>query len=1216
MSKSKKQIELSQGVSHTIYTMNLNFADYIELKTNVSENNIYFLVDSQADISVIKLNSLNGKYKINVSEQIEIRGVVPTPIKSLGCINIELFIENFIIIHKFHVMPNDFNIPCDAILGKDFIKPYRGILDYGDQTFTVRTELGETIIPMKLHTQNDEIVVPPRSEIFRTVKIKETNFPIFIPSTEVKSGVFTANTIAHKNETSIRIMNITDSIIKLDNPTLEYEPLCKYNIYTMNTAEHTSKRTTNLIEKLKTAFPNDKKLYSKLKELCSEFSDIFALDTDNMTVNNFYEQKLTMKDTEPVYTKNYRIPMSQKEEINKQVNKLIENNLIEPSKSCYNSPIILVPKKGSGLEKKWRMCIDYRKVNVKLIADRFPLPRIDEILDNLGRAKYFSTIDLYSGFHQVALEPNSRDITTFSTEKGSFRWKVLPFGLNVSPNSFSRMMSIAFSGLPPDRAFLYIDDIIVIGKSEENHFENLRSVFEILKKFNLKINPEKCRFFQAEVTFLGHKCTAEGILPDDTKIKSMKNYPTPHDKDSTKRFVAFANYYRKFIHNFAELAQPLSKLTQKRIDFNWGKEQECAFNKLKNALIKPNILQYPDFTKEFILKVDSSTLGCGGILLQNHNGIEMSVAYYSKTFQKGEKNKAIIEKELLAIFHSIIAFRPYLYGKHFTVYSDHKPLVYLFTMRNPASKLVRIKLELEEYDFDIVHIRGKENILADALSRIPFSEIQKMGEENKQILAITRSMSKIQEQTESENKKIDEIANLPIQENLNGFNNKIPRIKTLINNDELRICAYQNKNEIFEIIHVINEMLSLHSIISMLKRAMNENNVKMIQWPNDDLIFNYFNADLFKNECIKVMKNEKIIFIDKVTKIERREDQLKLITEYHNDRIRGGHCGQKRLYAKLRNKYYWKGMTKDIAKFVRGCIPCMKNKPKRKTRETMEITPTPIRPFDVVIIDTIGPMAKTTSGNVYALTIICELSKYLIMSPMPNKEAKTVAKTLFENLILIYGTPKVIRTDLGTEYRNEIIEELCKLCNIKHNFSTAYHHESLGSIERSHRVFNEYLRSYINNDEWDTQLGYFCYCYNTSFHSSLNHEYTPFELIFGKRANDIEAISRDNFRITPVYNIDNYIKIIKYNLELCHKRAHEFIKKFKMRNKNLYDKNSNSLNIKINDMVLVKQEPYHKFKPVYSGPFKVDAIDGKNITINLNDKPYQIHKNRVVKYEA
>lgn len=220
--------------------------------------------------------------------------------------------------------------------------------------------------------------------------------------------------------------------------------------------QRTKKKEQKLLDILSKNYPNDKKLHNKLNKLCTEYADIFALETDTMTVNNFYSQDIRLKSTEPVYTRNYRTPHTQKQEIKRQVEKLIENNLIEPSVSNYNSPIILVPKKGTGPDKKWRMCTDYRALNKNVVADRYPLPRIDDILDNLGKAKYFSIIDLYSGFHQVPLNESSRDYTTFSTENGSYRWKVLPFGLNISPNSFSRMMTIAFSGLPPEKAFLYI----------------------------------------------------------------------------------------------------------------------------------------------------------------------------------------------------------------------------------------------------------------------------------------------------------------------------------------------------------------------------------------------------------------------------------------------------------------------------------------------------------------------------------------------------------------------------------------------------------------------------------------------------------------------------------------------------------------------------------------------------------------------------------------
>lgn len=333
-----------------------------------------------------------------------------------------------------------------------------------------------------------------------------------------------------------------------------------------------------------------------------------------MTTNNFYEQKLNISDKRSVYVKNYRLPMTQKSEIENQVNKLLDNDLIEPSVSSFNSPVILVPKKSTDGTKKYRMCIDYRMVNKKLIPDKFPLPRIDEILDQLGRAKFFSILDLYSGFHQIPIEPNSREITSFSTPNGAFQWKVLPFGLNVAPNSFSRMMTLAFSGLKANQAFIYMDDIIVIGCSREHHLGNLTDVFNTCRKYNLKINPLKCNFFKDEVVFLGHKCTANGILPDDSKIEVIRKFPRPTCKVSAKAFTATANYFRRFIEDFAELSIPLNKLQRNNVLFHWSDECERSFQLIKERLSSPPLLQYPDMSKQFIVTVDASNFACGAVL--------------------------------------------------------------------------------------------------------------------------------------------------------------------------------------------------------------------------------------------------------------------------------------------------------------------------------------------------------------------------------------------------------------------------------------------------------------------------------------------------------------------------------------------------------------------------------------------------------------------------
>lgn len=219
----------------------------------------------------------------------------------------------------------------------------------------------------------------------------------------------------------------------------------------------------------------------------------------------------------PIYIKNYRIPETQKHDMDAQIQNMLQNKIIQNPISPFNNPILLVSKKSTTNDKKWRLVVDFRQLNKRICADKFPLPRIEEILDQLGRAKYFSTLDLKSGFHQIPLTEESKQYTALSSSSGHYEFNRLPFGLNISPNSFQRMMTIALSGLPPETAFLYIDDIIVIGCSVNHHIVNLREVFKRLRKYNLQLNPSKCNFFKSDVTYLGHHISARGIQPDVNK---------------------------------------------------------------------------------------------------------------------------------------------------------------------------------------------------------------------------------------------------------------------------------------------------------------------------------------------------------------------------------------------------------------------------------------------------------------------------------------------------------------------------------------------------------------------------------------------------------------------------------------------------------------------------------------------------------------------------
>lgn len=439
-------------------------------------------------------------------------------------------------------------------------------------------------------------------------------------------------------------------------------------------------------------------------------------------------------------------------------------------------------------------------------------------------------------------------------------------------------------------------------------------------------------------------------------------------------------------------------MTGKNATFEWTKECEDAFQKLKNKLLEPPILQYRNFEEEFIITVDASNFACGAVLSQNINGRDLPIAYISRTFEKGEKNKPIIEKELLGIHFAVKTFEPYVWGKHFTIRTDHKPLVHLYNLKNPTSKLSLIRMDLETFNFTIVYIPGKQNVTADALSRITIDDLTKIyennvtmlmttgkpiaihidtlrsvfGEAEKRVLAVsTRSMTKKERiRNTNENKTNEEkIEYVPVIEEFNEINLKsVPKI---ITNRNYEISARRFKNKIIfgvdPIEYIANGDISLERLLSRLDKLASENKINKVKWPANDKIFERVTVGTFKQACNKVLKTLTISIISPAKIITNKNEKIELIKQNHDNPIQGGHIGQKKLLAKLRTKYRWKNMEKDVAAYTRDCEKCKLNKINSHTREPMAITPTPQKPFDTIIVDTIGPLQRSNKcckGNI------------------------------------------------------------------------------------------------------------------------------------------------------------------------------------------------------------------------------------------------------------
>lgn len=399
---------------------------------------------------------------------------------------------------------------------------------------------------------------------------------------------------------------------------------------------------------------------------------------------------------------------------------------------------------------------------------------------------------------------------------------------------------------------------------------------------------------------------------------------------------------------------------------------------------------------------------------------------------------------------------------------------------------------------------------------------------------------------------------------------------------------------------------------------MPDRNITKFKIFNNDILFTLCNLQFFKELGNKKLIDRSIFIISAPETITNEAKKKELIQLYHSHPILGGHAGSKRLCNKLKQKFYWKNMSRDVAQFIKNCHKCQTNKAKANKKIPLQITDTPQSAFDKVSIDTIGPLQRTERGHIYAVTLMCNLTKYLIIVPINNKEARTVAKAIMENLFLKFGFCKAILTDRGTEYINSIFEEIAKILKIKHEYSTPYHPETLGGIERSHRTLNEYLRHYINPElnNWDDFLPYFTFCYNTTPHSSFELKFSPFELVYGKIPFIPNIMTTG--KIDPVYNIDDYSREIKFKLQSMANLARELLIKSKHTNKTFYDKKTKIKNFSINDKVLAVNHTNNKLEKIYDGPFIITKIDNTNVEIKdeKTNKTKLTHINNILKYFA